>query len=130
MDVKGEKMEWKLVGKCIILYVLALVLPQFPAYADMERKTQPDAPNLNRGKMMFVKYCAGCHGPSGRGDGYILLGPSPADFTSFALKQKSDADLLKTIHEGKPNIMPAWNFRLSEKDTRDVLEYIRTLAEQ
>jgi hypothetical protein len=42
---------------------------------------------------------------------------------------KSDASLLKTIHEGKP-MMPAWKLRLSQKDSRDVLGYIRKLAEQ
>ena len=122
-------MEWKLLAQCILLNVLAMGLSGFPAYADMERKIQPDAPSLIRGKKMFVKYCSGCHGPSGRGDGYRLLGSSPADFTSLASKQKSDADLLKTIHEGKAN-MPAWELRFSQKDSRDVLEYIRTLVEQ
>ena len=36
---------------------------------------------------------------------------------------------MKTIHEGKP-MMPAWKLRLSQKDSRDVLGYIRKLAEQ
>jgi mono/diheme cytochrome c family protein len=45
------------------------------------------------------------------------------------MKIESDAELLKTIHEGKPN-MPAWKARLSKKDTRDVLAYIRNLIEE
>ena len=84
--------------------------------------------DVARGEILFVKYCTGCHGPEGGGDGYKFLhGPDPANLTSPATRKKSDADLLKTIHEGKPN-MPPWNVRLSEKEGRDVLAYVRALA--
>jgi mono/diheme cytochrome c family protein len=83
--------------------------------------------NVARGKSLFIKYCAGCHGSEGRGEGYKLLGPDPANLAAPETKKKSDAELLKTIHTGKPN-MPAWNVRLSKEESRDVLAYIRTLA--
>ena len=80
-----------------------------------------------RGEVLFVKYCSGCHGPQGRGGEYrFLRGPDPANLTLPSTGEKSDADLLKTIHDGKPN-MPPWNVRLSEKERRDVLAYVRTL---
>ena len=80
------------------------------------------------GKTLFVRYCTGCHGPEGGGDGYkFLRGPDPANLTSPSIKKKSDAVLLKTIHDGKPN-MPPWDTRLSEKESRDVMAYVRTLA--
>ena len=83
---------------------------------------------VTRGKTLFVSYCTGCHGPQGGGDGYrFLRGPDAANLTSPSTRKKSDADLLKTIHEGKPN-MPPWEARLSEKESRDVLAYVRTLA--
>ena len=66
--------------------------------------------------------------PSGQGEGYRLLGPDPADLTSQATTQQSDADLLRTIHEGKPN-MPVWKYRLSKQDSRNVLAYIRSLQQ-
>ena len=84
--------------------------------------------DVARGKILFVKYCTGCHGPEGGGNGYKFLhGPDPANLTSPSTRKKSDAELLKTIHEGKPN-MPPWNVRLSKKEGRDVLAYVRTLA--
>jgi mono/diheme cytochrome c family protein len=79
------------------------------------------------GKRIFIKHCAGCHGAAGKGDGYKLLGADPANLTVSATKKKSDAALLKTIHEGKSS-MPSWNVRLSQQDSRDVLAYIRTLS--
>jgi mono/diheme cytochrome c family protein len=74
-----------------------------------------------------MKHCAGCHGAEGKGDGYKMLGPDPANLTGPATKKKSDAVLLNAIHEGK-STMPSWRVRLSEQDSRDVLAYIRRLA--
>lgn len=79
------------------------------------------------GEMIFARHCAGCHGPKGKGDGYMMLGPDPANLTRPSTTQKSDMALLETIHEGKSN-MPSWKLRLSEEDSRAVLAYIRTLA--
>jgi mono/diheme cytochrome c family protein len=79
-----------------------------------------------RGKKIFVKYCSGCHGAQGQGDGYRLLGPSPANLLSPSTQGRSNEELLRTLHEGKPN-MPAWKYRLSSKDSTDVLSYVRTL---
>lgn len=90
----------------------------------------PDAQSgdVARGKTLFVRFCTGCHGPEGGGDGYkFLSGPDPAKLTSPSTKKKSDAELLKTIHDGKQN-MPPWNIRLSKKESEDVLAYVRTLA--
>ena len=83
--------------------------------------------DVARGQALFIRNCTGCHGPQGGGDGYRLLGPDPANLTSPSTTKKSDADLLKTIHDGKPN-MPPWKVRFSEEESRDVLAYVRTLA--
>ena len=105
-----------------------VLLVGLPLLSNAGQDVQPDAEDLIRGKKIFVKYCSNCHGPSGQGDGYRLLGPNPADLTSQATTQQSDADLLRTIHEGKPN-MPVWKYRLSKQDSRNVLAYIRSLQQ-
>jgi mono/diheme cytochrome c family protein len=92
-------------------------------------KTGSEEVRRGKGKTLYVRHCAGCHGPEGEGDGYKLLGADPANLTSPSIRKKSDAALLNTIHEGKPN-MPSWKLRLSEQDSRAVLAYIRTLAKQ
>jgi mono/diheme cytochrome c family protein len=109
----------------IALFTGSILLSSL-ALAEVELKAQNG--KVARGKTLFVRYCTGCHGPEGGGDGYRFLhGPDPANLTSPSTKKKSDADLFKTIHEGKPN-MPPWETRLSEKESRDVLAYVRTLA--
>ena len=88
--------------------------------------SQPGSDRMTKGKQIYIKHCAGCHGPEGRGDGYRILGADPANLTSDSIRTKSDAPLLKSIHEGKAT-MPSWNIRLSQQDAKDVLTYIRLL---
>ncbi|GAB1724926.1 MAG: c-type cytochrome [Nitrospira sp. CR1.1] len=106
----------------IIMTIAAVFLIQSDARGDATGTTDP----LAKGKRLFARHCAGCHGPEGKGDGYKLLGPDPANLTSPATKKKSDGALLATIHEGKPN-MPSWKGLLSDRDIQHVLAYIRTL---
>ncbi|HEX5550331.1 MAG TPA: cytochrome c [Nitrospira sp.] len=116
------KRAWTEKGLCLVL------LLGVPGFSNAAQDIQPDDQDLIRGKKIFMKYCSACHGASGQGEGYRLLGPDPADLTSQATRQQSDADLLRTIHEGKPN-MPVWKYRLSQRDSRNVLAYIRSLQE-
>jgi mono/diheme cytochrome c family protein len=96
--------------------------------AQGQAEPQTQSGDVVHGKVLFIKYCTGCHGPQGDGEGYRFLhGPDPANLTSLSTREKSDADLFKTLHTGKPN-MPPWKTRLSEKESRDVLAYVRTLA--
>ena len=107
-----------------VVFVGGMLLSSL-AQAVAESKAQNG--DVARGKTLFIRYCTGCHGPEGGGDGYkFVRGPDPANLSSPSTKKKSDAVLLKTIHDGKPN-MPPWNTRLSEKESRDVLAYVRTL---
>jgi mono/diheme cytochrome c family protein len=108
------------LSAALTLAAVVLVHP----HASLQGAEPP--PDTGKGKRIYQQLCAGCHGPKGRGDGYTLLGPKPADLAAPSTLQKTDRDLLRTLHEGKPN-MPAWNRRLSEPEARDVLAYIRSL---
>ncbi len=117
------------MGKVFIKMVMglaAIVVASQLAIAAPKETGSPSA-DYGNGKRIFTRYCAGCHGPEGKGDGYLLLGPEPANLTRPTTKTKSDMALLQIIHEGKPN-MPTWKVRLSENESRAVLAYIRTLA--
>lgn len=106
----------------IVVAIFGALLNQPDASGEAAKNTDPVA----KGKRLFTRHCAGCHGPEGKGDGYKLLGPDPANLTAPASKKKSDSALLATIHEGKPN-MPSWKGILSDRDMQNVLAYIRTL---
>jgi mono/diheme cytochrome c family protein len=117
------------MGQIVIKVVMGLAAVAVGSQLAIAAPRAADSPRTDhaKGRRIFIQYCAGCHGSEGKGDGYRLLGPEPANLTKPMTKTKSDAALLQTIHEGKPN-MPAWKVRLSEHDSRAVLAYIRTLA--
>lgn len=112
-----------------ILFCVAFILctGHHSLRTDVRAATESPEGNAAKGKIIFLKYCAGCHGPEGQGDGYQMLGRKPANLTEAASSRKSEAELLTAIHEGRPN-MPPWNARLTNEDSRDVLAYIRTLS--
>jgi DMSO reductase family type II enzyme heme b subunit len=91
------------------------------------------------GKAVYDRWCAGCHGDAGAGDGeaaaYML--PRPRDFTLGIYQIRTttsgslptDADLRRVIDEGMPGTaMPGWRARLSARERDDVLAYIKTFS--
>jgi cytochrome c oxidase cbb3-type subunit 2 len=95
--------------------------------------------DAERGKAVYEKWCAQCHGDSGAGDGpaarYML--PRPRDFTTAQYQIRTtasgelptDADILRAIDEGLPGTtMPGWKDRLSAEDRRAVAAYIKTFS--
>ena len=115
--------------KLLVTILMAGVIAGAHLSMTFDGIAQTDRGDASKGKKIFVKYCSGCHGTEGKGDGYRLLGPTPANLAAPATKERSDQDLLRTIHEGKPN-MPSWKNRLSQKDSEDVLAFIRSVQRQ
>jgi mono/diheme cytochrome c family protein len=94
------------------------------------------AQNATEGKKLYTSYCSTCHGETGKGDGTAAasLPAKPADHTNGAvMNQLSDKFLLEIISKGggaagKSTFMPSWGGSLNEKQIRDIVAYIRTLA--
>ncbi|HEX4574161.1 MAG TPA: c-type cytochrome [Gemmatimonadales bacterium] len=97
------------------------------------------AQDTTAGKQVYVKWCAGCHGDTGAGDGpaagYML--PRPRNFTGAVYKVRStasgqlptDGDLQRAVDEGLPgSAMPAWKGRLSDAERRAVVAYVKTFS--
>ena len=87
---------------------------------------------------LFRDLCSVCHGAGGKGDGPSAQGlePKPADFTNCKTMEKdSDAVLLKIIKgggqsAGRSTVMPAWGDALSERQIRDLVQFIRGLCKK
>ncbi len=88
------------------------------------------------GKKIYLTYCSGCHGEGGKGDGAAAgsLPVKPSNHTDGkVMNQLSDKFLFDIITKGgaaadKSSFMPAWGSQLKEKQIRDIISHIRSLA--
>ena len=86
--------------------------------------------DVAKGKALYDTHCAVCHGKEGKGDGYTLLDPPPADLTSKTIQKKSNEELWHEVHDGIPNTaMGTWKFALSDEEITMALTYVRTLGQ-
>jgi mono/diheme cytochrome c family protein len=108
--------------------VAAMILVLIAAQAMAQDKAE--------GKKHYVTYCSGCHGESGKGDGPAAVSlpvkpSSHADGT--VMNQLPDKFLIEIISKGgqavgKSPFMPAWGGQLSDKQIRDIVAYLRSIA--
>ena len=97
-----------------------------PQVADTPRVA--DAPKP--GQAAFQKYCAACHGSTGKGDGYTTFNPPVADLTSAKVSTQLAPQLIRTVHKGRANTaMGRWENVLSDQEIEDVVAYLRSLRD-
>jgi len=94
--------------------------------------------NATSGKQLYRRYCIGCHGPQGDGNGENApwIDPKPRDFTAATFKCRStptgtlptDEDLDHAIQRGFVTTnMPSWN-PLTPQQRADLVAYIKTFS--
>ncbi len=98
-----------------------------------------EAPDLARGERVFRRFCAPCHGRTGRGDGdaaRFLVVP-PRDLTRGVFKWRSTAtgampteeDLVRTVREGTgASRMPAFGALLPPRELAAVARFVMSLS--
>lgn len=95
-----------------------------------------DKGNAAKGKEIYTKSCASCHGAAGKGDGpaAAALNPKPKDLTDKAYTSKLDDAFMTNIIAkggaavGKAPLMPPFASQLNDQAIKDVTAYIRSLA--
>src|SRR5690349_6601483 len=103
--------------------LIAAALLVLVAPACRTKRTTPVA----RGEGIFLRSCAGCHGPDARGTHPPGFVTPPRDLTDPTLQERlSDAAIEETIHYGKGQ-MPPFGAALTPEDLKDLVAYVRTL---
>lgn len=114
-----------------LLVVLALALragSAAPSAADRD---------VGAGKALYARNCAPCHGVGGQGDGDSAAGlaTKPANFTDGRLMNRvPDEFFIDVIMNGGPAMglaptMPPFRGNLNEGQARQILAFLRTLAQ-
>jgi mono/diheme cytochrome c family protein len=101
------------------------------------REPAPPAPQgPAEAAMLYARYCAVCHGPTGKGDGpgtRVTRQPMRDFSDPAALREVDDRYYFAIIQKGgsqlgRSNAMPAWGMKLSDDEIRALVRYIRGLA--
>jgi cytochrome c oxidase cbb3-type subunit 3 len=80
-----------------------------------------NAAALAEGAQVFATICAACHLLNGSG----LVGPSLVD--PYWKYGRDDAELYRSVSEGRPGGMPAWGAQLGADKIWKALAYVETL---
>lgn len=127
----------KLVSKRLVLsfgLAVTLALHSFAQEAHVGKLTG----HAGAGKKLYRRYCIGCHGSLGDGNGENAqwIDPKPRDFVAATFKCRStltgtlptDEDLYKSVGRGFTNSnMPHWD-SLTDQNRIDLVAYIKTFS--
>jgi mono/diheme cytochrome c family protein len=86
--------------------------------------------DAGRGKAVFERSCALCHGAAGKGDGAMAAGlaPKPQDLTDRAVMAKrSDWEVYRKALGLSPQML-SYKSLLKDQEIRDAAAYVRRLA--
>ena len=79
------------------------------------------------GATIFKEKCVLCHGADGSGDTPLGKQLKAADLRTKNVRQMSDSDLRRLVHDGRGN-MPPYSEQLSSDEIDQVVKYVRTLG--
>jgi len=124
-----------IVSLLISLSFLGLSCRRATRVAAVVKPPRPSAYELQLGKDVYQRYCVGCHGDTGAGDGFnsFNLDPRPRDLGDPAFqKSKSNVDLSDAIRRGGAGVgltslMPPWGHTIDDRHINAVVLYIRSL---
>lgn len=89
-----------------------------------------DLEAIERGRTLYAKHCASCHGPGGKGDGPLAgsLSVPLQDLTSHLIHH-DDAALFQMISRGFAPGMPAFAAEFDMDEILDLIAFLRTLED-
>ncbi|PYP18300.1 MAG: hypothetical protein DMD54_05555 [Gemmatimonadetes bacterium] len=121
---------------CGVVLLLARATPAPAQEAHVGNRTG----HAKAGKPLYQRYCVGCHGQDGDGNGEnaAWIDPKPRDFTTPVFKCRStptgtlptDADLFNAVTRGFVTTnMPPWR-PLTEQNRVDLVAFIKTFSKR
>src|SRR5579864_7366340 len=98
-----------------------------PEAARIKNPVASSPESLASGRRVYQRLCIRCHGPEGKGDGEAAVGEQPSDLTAQLQFGSSDGEMFSVIRHGTSKDMESYAERISETDTWNVINYIRSL---
>jgi len=106
------------------------VVPAFPT-SFYRSPTAFTFASIARGRALFAAHCAGCHGPSGRGNGpnALALDMETSDLTATHVYDHSDGDLFWFIGHGMGDTMPGFGDAIDDQARWNLIDFIHANAD-
>ncbi len=125
-------------ARIAVIVVLAAALPVLAGAQQMESHIGNLTGHSEAGRQLYYRYCWGCHGARGNGDGENApyLNILPRNFVIGAFKCRStptgtlplDSDLFSTLKRGiNFSNMPNWS-ALTDQQRADLIAFIKTFS--
>jgi cytochrome c oxidase cbb3-type subunit 2 len=126
------------IARFVVNFVLAAALPVAAGAQQMESRVGNVTGHSEAGRQLYYRYCWGCHGARGNGDGENApyLNILPRNFVAATFKCRStptgtlptDSDLYSTLKRGiNFSNMPSWA-ALTDQQRADLVAFIKTFS--
>jgi mono/diheme cytochrome c family protein len=125
-----SRVKWMLVAVAAVCIGSGIYYADLLRSAFLRNPIPRSAESIARGRQLFEKDCAVCHGAEGKGDGVAAaaLPQRPDDLGRIAPPPVfPDGVVAYRIINGV-KMMPAFKATLSENEIWDLLNFIRSLA--
>ncbi len=101
-----------------------------PEARKLKNPIPADESSVTEGRKIYLRNCASCHGPSGKGDGSMALaGGTPSNLTDETWDHGStDGEIFVVIRDGVSSDMESYKDKLTEKQMWQLVNYIRSLS--
>lgn len=104
--------------------------PGHPVWGEFENPIAADAASLERGELMFNRYCAVCHGSAGVGAEAWILDKWPAlvayNLAGETVQGYPDTYIYGMIRRGR-GLMPQYGHQITNFDRWNIVNYVRQL---
>ena len=110
-----------------LVVVIVMIIVWLNGLIWLGKQVDPSTKYQSAVEYKYARYCAGCHGNNGEGNGRIgrFKKLEPADLTDDSLwEMHDDEQLLDSINAGKDD-MPAFYYYLNDEEQREILTYIK-----
>ena len=101
-----------------------------PEAQKLKNPLPSDETSVAEGRKIYLRHCASCHGPSGKGDGSMALaGGTPSNLADETWDHgSSDGEIFVVIRDGVSSDMESYKDKLTEKQMWQLVNYIRSLS--
>ena len=110
-----------------LLIIIGIFVASMSCLIWLCRAVDPSTRYSSKVEFNYARYCAGCHGANGEGNGRIgrFKKLEPADLTTPEFwDARSDEKLIHSIDAGKDD-MPAFFYYLTHGEQRELLDFIK-----